>query len=279
MDFACPGEGQVAAALDLGRAGGDIEGNGQAGAGGGGQDQFIGGPWIVYRRKINGLGVAGAGSGKQQIGQGGGRVGVQGEGGLEDSGGGGPEDGGEIGGAADFHGGGDAGEFKTGGAGAVGGPAVDMQVGGSEIAQDEGVRPGLADEDLAEIGAFGEGGRFGVHDGRAVGAQHGEARGRSQQECAGLAVVEATAGDFVVLVDGGGVGEHPARAGVDQVVEVGHDAVAPEKGLVGAGTGGGGADDPGTVIDGVGLGTVCQTFQSAQIAHQEVNRIRVAVIR
>ncbi len=272
-DFACAGEDQVGEIVDLRRAVSDVKGDGQTGAGGGGQGQLIGSPLIVQRGKINGLGVAGAGAGEQQIGQGGGRVGIQREGGLVDAGGGRPEDRGEIGGAADFHGGGDAGEFEACGAGAVGGPSVDVQIGRPEIAQGEEIGPGPADEDLAEVGAFGEGGRFGVHDGRAVGAQHGEAGRRSQQERARLAVVEAAAGDFVVFVDAGGIGEHPAGAGSNQVVEVGHDAVAPEKGLVGAGAGGGGADDPGTIIDGVGVGTLIRRFQGAQVAHEGIGGI------
>ena len=79
-----------------------------------------------------------------------------------------------------------------------------------------------------------------------------DASALAQQEGARLAVVQAGADDFVVFVDARGLGEHPAGIRRDQIVEILHRAVAPQKRLIGSGGQVGGADDPRLVVDVAG---------------------------
>ena len=80
----------------------------------------------------------------------------------------------------------------------------------------------------------------------------GDAASLAQQECAGLAVEQADADDFIVVIDAAGVGEDPSGSGIDQIVQVEHDAVSPEECLVGAGRHVGATHDPRSVVDGPG---------------------------
>jgi len=276
-DLAGADEGQVGAVGELRGAGGDEKFDAQSRAGGGGQADGVGDPLIGEGREVDGLRREVAGAREQHVGQR--RNGIAGDGQrrVVDAAGRRREDDREIGCAAHGDGGRDAGNLEVRGVRAVGGPAEDRQVGSAEVAQREHVGGRLAPGHAAEIGAFCAAGRFGIRDGDAVGAQQRQPRRRAQDERARLAVVAAVADDFVEFVDADGVGEHPAGFRRNQRIEIGHGAVAPEKGLVGAGRRGGIAHDPRPVVDAVGVGIVGEPVERAQILHEGIGGIGMVV--